>query len=70
MYQRTLSEWEIRGQKLDMEYLELMSRVNYLADEVRPVILDGVISTTVSLLVRSSWRNDLGSLSFVFYLPS
>ena len=34
MYQRTIKEWERQKQRLEMEHGELMSRVDYLADEV------------------------------------
>ena len=34
MYQRTVKEWEQQKQRLEMEHGELMSRVDYLADEV------------------------------------
>jgi hypothetical protein len=34
-FQRTVNEWEARQQKLQMDYGELMSRVEYLSDEVR-----------------------------------
>lgn len=34
MYQRTVHDWEKRQHRLQMEYGELMSRVEYLSDEV------------------------------------
>ncbi|EGN97942.1 hypothetical protein SERLA73DRAFT_169048 [Serpula lacrymans var. lacrymans S7.3] len=34
MYQRTVHEWERQRRRLEIEHGELMSRVNYLADEV------------------------------------
>jgi hypothetical protein len=34
MYQRTVHEWEKRQHRLQMEYGELVSRVEYLSDEV------------------------------------
>lgn len=34
MYQRTITEWERQRNRLEMEHGELMSRVNYLSDEV------------------------------------
>jgi hypothetical protein len=34
MYQRTVKEWERQRHRLEMEHWELMSRVDYLADEV------------------------------------
>src|SRR5882762_6581470 len=35
MYQRTVNEWERQRNRLEMEHGELMSRVDYLSDEVR-----------------------------------
>jgi hypothetical protein len=35
MYQRTIAEWERQRNRLEMEHGELMSRVDYLSDEVR-----------------------------------
>jgi hypothetical protein len=34
MYQRTVHEWEKRQHRLQMDYGELVSRVEYLTDEV------------------------------------
>jgi hypothetical protein len=38
MYQRTLLEWERQKNRLDIQYGELLSRVDYLADEVRFIL--------------------------------
>jgi hypothetical protein len=34
MYQRTVHEWERQRLRLEFEHSELLSRVNYLAEEV------------------------------------
>jgi len=34
MYHRTVQEWEKQRHRLEMDYGELKSRVNYLSDEV------------------------------------
>lgn len=34
MYQRTVREWEKQRSRLENEYRELVSRVDYLSDEV------------------------------------
>lgn len=34
MYQRTITEWERQRNRLEMEHGELLSRVDYLSDEV------------------------------------
>lgn len=43
MYQRTVHEWERQRLRLELEHGELLSRVNYLSDEVNPTILLGYI---------------------------
>jgi hypothetical protein len=35
MYQKAMVEWERDRRMLELEHGELLSRVNYLADEVR-----------------------------------
>ncbi len=35
MFSRTVKEWEKYRNRADNQYVELMHRVNYLADEVR-----------------------------------
>jgi hypothetical protein len=54
MYQRTVHEWEKRQRQLQMDYGELMSRVEYLSDEVG------------WLVSREAWR----FAHFVLYLCS
>lgn len=53
MYQRTVTEWERQRNRLEMEHGELMSRVDYLSDEVRLAIP----FTSQSMLSRFSDRN-------------
>lgn len=39
MYQRTVHEWEMQRLRLEFEHGQLLSRVNYLSDEVDPAFL-------------------------------
>jgi hypothetical protein len=55
MYQRTVKEWERQRHRLEMEHWELMSRVDYLADEV---YLVNILLIKADLLNRLSLKND------------
>ena len=43
MYQRTVHEWERQRLRLELEHGELLSRVNYLSDEVNRMLLLGCV---------------------------
>ncbi|KAH0832375.1 UNC-like C-terminal-domain-containing protein [Lanmaoa asiatica] len=45
MYQRTVHEWERQRLRLELEHGELLSRVNYLSDEVNAAFLLGLHTT-------------------------
>jgi hypothetical protein len=49
MYQRTVNEWERQRNRLEMEHGELMSRVDYLSDEVRVSKKKGTFITLAHL---------------------
>lgn len=57
MYQRTVHEWERQRNRLEMEHGELMSRVDYLSDEVCSV--PSLIHSRPDVFShRSFWKND------------
>ena len=43
MYQRTVHEWERQRLRLEFEHGELLSRVNYLSEEVNATFLLGYV---------------------------
>jgi hypothetical protein len=68
MYQRTVQEWERQRRRFELEHGELISRVNYLADEVRNRIASTLIMLSNTLRTRLCSRNGSVSLSSVSYL--
>src|ERR1700722_2284146 len=66
MYQRTLLEWERQKNRLDVQYGELLSRVDFLADEVRLYFLSQASTPNMKPVVDHPGKTtrDCPTLSF------
>jgi hypothetical protein len=65
MYQRTVHEWERQRLRLEFEHSELLSRVNYLAEEVGFHVLKMIM--IVHVVPRSLLKSVLASHNFAYF---
>lgn len=65
MYQRTLRDWEKHQQQLQVDYSELMARVEYLSEEVR--LRPHHLPLLILAVCRSHSRNASELHNYAFY---